>query len=211
MPPPLKKRCITKQGIWQDEQCVDDRVHNKRRIHVYAQCCVAAFCPILRVLPHVMTMQRSPLTWRGQAPALQLGLLFLPYHACLLFSFYRACHDRRKTLRCFDWWTHSSVIRRMFVRLFFILQTHVFSANCASWHGLDVCFAIAFSCQGLDVLAASFQFVSTSLLHLDREALPLVLSASLLAPGLTGRFYSSPFRYFCSLSLLCWLALLFPI
>ena len=82
---------------------MDDRVHNKRRIHVYAQCCVAAFCPILRVLPHVMTMQRSPLTWRGQAPALQLGLLFLPYHACLLFSFYRACHDRRKTLRCFDW------------------------------------------------------------------------------------------------------------
>ena len=44
-----------------------------------------------------------------------------------------------------------------------------------------------------EVCCAIYYFIATSLLRLDREALPLVLSASLLARGLTARFVSLAF------------------
>ena len=46
---------------------------------------------------------------------------------------------------------------------------------------------------GREVLCAIAFYVATSLLFLDREALPLELSASLLARGLTARFVSLAF------------------
>ena len=160
---------------------MDDRVHNKRCVCVYAQYCVTAFCPILRVLPHGMLSKHSPLTRRGQAPAL---------HYNLPFSYPRPCHKRSDSLRCPTAKAGSVVGRSCFYlgakkgrRTFFC----ALPAFCFLWHVGKVvspCFvSFAFWFCSLVIEGAALK-----LLQAFRERLDLKLD-------------SSPFCFFCVLSL----------